>query len=206
MSSQTNKSVLLLLMAVGWCLVPAPVAKAKDANKQDVEKVVQDVRKMLAVLPEVHGESKPDIPKTMKDRMIELQPILGDALLDIIEDLDDKLNRRATNALLKIWDSLSNEQIENYFVTVFELWTEYRQLYPVGIEAYIAMNYRLNEFSWGGIPEAEDVRIKTTTRHFLDAEPYRKAFSYEGPGARTGSIRTEDLELGEHSFYWRTYS
>lgn len=197
MSSQTNKSVLLLLMAVGWCLVPAPVAKAKDANEQDV-------RKMLAVLPEVHGESKPDIPKAMKDRMIELQPILGDALLDIIEDLDDKLNRRATNALLKIWDSLSNEQIENYFVTVFELWAEYRQLYPVGIEAYIAMNYRLNEFSWSGVPEAEDVRIKTTTRHFLDAEPYRKAFSYEGPGARTGSIRTEDLELGEHSFYWIT--
>jgi hypothetical protein len=53
---------------------------------------------------------------------------------------------------------------------------------------------------WAGWP-ADGIRFQFATRttHFLDGKPYGKPFSYQGPVATTGWIRTKDLALGKHS-------
>ena len=194
------KIFAILIIMAGYITQPV-IAEIHGPNYVETEKYV---RQELGGLDEIRHEGRPNLPENFQRKLIDFQPVSGEVLLDIIENLDDLLNPRATNALLKIWDSLSDEQIEDYFYMVFDLSTDYRKKYPAGAKTYIGMSYRLNEFGWGGVPDAEDVKVKTLTRHFLDGKKCSEDLSYEGPMARTGNFCIKDLDIGPHIFNWIT--
>lgn len=194
------KIFTILIITLGYA-TDFVIAEIHGPNYVETEKYI---RQQLGEINEIRHESRPNLPENFQRKLIDFQPVSGEVLLDIIEDIDDPLNRQTTNALLKIWDSLASEQIEDYFYMVFDLWTDYRKKYPQGAGSYIGMSYRLNEFGWGGVPDAEDVKIKTLTRHFLDGDKCSEDFSYDGPMAATGSFSVKNLDIGPHIFNWIT--
>ena len=78
--------------------------------------IAAQTRDVIRGLPElVHPDLIVEIPSEAQDWLVAMQPTSGDELLRIIADADDPLNRRATNALHSIWQSLSPSQIGAYF-------------------------------------------------------------------------------------------
>lgn len=164
---------------------------------------LDDIRRCLAASPEIEHESRPSLPPELQGLISSHQPKSGDLLLSIIADPENKLNRRATNAFLHTWDSMTRAQIETYFRHAMKPWVRLRKQYPQHVDASIAMGYSVR-YAWGGWPSEKDFQMQTATTHFLDGKPYGKPFAYEGPMAGTGWVRTEDLAIGKHSFHLLT--
>lgn len=163
-------------------------------------RLLQEIRKILTKLPQIEHDSRPDLPVKIRTHLISLQPDAGDALLAIIADPKDTLNRRATNALIKIWDQLAPEQIDAYLKQSMECYLRHRPRYPQGIKAYIGIGYRIRH-GWGGWPEAEGFTLRTVSTRYLDGQPHGQPFSYQGPMASAGGIRVDGLDLGQHSVH-----
>ncbi len=161
---------------------------------------LDDIRRRLTSLPEVQHESRPPIPEDLKRLIESYQPRSGDYLLSIIGQPDDKLHRRATNAFLHLWESMSAGQVQSYLHLALAPYAKLRPQYPQGVDAMIEMGYCVR-YGWGGWPPEGRLALKTTTKHTLDGKAYGKPFSYEGPGAGTGWLRTKDLALGKHAFH-----
>jgi hypothetical protein len=150
------------------------------------------------VLPDITEEVKPDIPDGLKADIVGHQPRSGNFLLSLIADPGNKLHRRAVNAFIHTWDSMTAEQVDAYVRHMLILRADLRERYPQGIDAVIGMG-RYSRHGWGGWPSGDGFRFDTRTTHFLDGKPYGHSYSYPGPLATTGWLATKDLSLGKHS-------
>ena len=160
---------------------------------------LEDIRRRLAALPEI-DDSRPPLPEDLKHLISFYQPRSGDYLLSIIGNTEDELNRRATNAFLHTWESMTTSQIQSYLQLAMTPNAKLRNRYPQGVDAWIAMGYHIR-YGWGGWPPDQGFEMQTVTSHFLDGKPYGKPFAYSGPLACTGWLRTKDRALGKHSFH-----
>jgi hypothetical protein len=160
---------------------------------------LNDIRGRLSALPEI-DDSRPPLPEDLKHLILLYQPRSGDFLLSIIGNADDKLNRRATNAFLHTWESMTPVQIQSYLQLAMTPYAKLRQQYPQSVDAMIEMGYHVR-YGWGGWPPDTQFEMKTVTTHVLDGKAYGKPFSYQGPLAGTGWLRTKDQALGKHSFH-----
>ncbi len=160
---------------------------------------LDEIRRHLAALPKI-DDSRPPLPEDLKLLIRLNQPKSGDFLLSIVADTDDKLNRRATNALLHTWESMTTSQIQAYLQLAMTPHAKPRERYPQGVDAAIKMGYYVR-YGWGGWPPDKAFEMRTVTTHFLDGKAYGKPFAYQGPLAGTGWLRTKDQPLGKHSFH-----
>jgi internalin A len=180
-------------------LLPAFSVAAED-------EIFEEIRWLLSDSPQIEGDERPGIPADTKDYVLAKQPDSGDALLAIISDPNDPLNRRATNAFLRCWESMSPEQIDTYFKVAMTAYTRLRPQYPQGAQAYIGAGYTIR-YGWGGWPRVKDIKISTSSYKILDGQvrgqPRGKLggepFTYEKHMASTGGIPVEDLGLGTHT-------
>ncbi|HUW18009.1 MAG TPA: leucine-rich repeat domain-containing protein [Sedimentisphaerales bacterium] len=177
---------------------------ANSALGQD--EVPEEIRRMLSELPEIEDDDRPDISDELKDYIVAMQPASGNALLAIISDPEDVVHRRAANAFLQTWASMSAEQIGAYLRYSMTAYTRLRPQYPQGAEAYVGGGYTIR-YGWGGWPVDKDVKIRTSSYKILDGQvggmPHGgldgKPFDYEGPMAGTGGIPVAELGLGRHT-------
>ena len=160
---------------------------------------LDEICRRLAAFPEI-DDSRPPLPEDLKLLIRLHQPKSGDYLLSIIGNTDDKLNRRATNALLHTWKSMTTSQIQAYLQLAMTPHAKPRERYPQGVDAMIEMGYYVR-YGWGGWPPDKAFEMRTVTTHFLDGKAYGKPFAYQGPLAGTGWLRTKDQPLGKHSFH-----
>jgi len=160
--------------------------------------ILQEIRSILSDLPEIKGDTRPDIPPEVRERILAMQPDSGDALLAIIADPKDNLNRKATNAFIKTWESITPVQIDTYFKVALTAYTKLRPQYPRGIEAYIGTGYTVR-YGWGGWPNVKGIKMRTTSYKILDGQPYGKPYHYEGHQASVVGILLGGLDLGTHS-------
>jgi len=178
---------------------PATAIEEDERAWSEAESISRELRQMLAQLAMIEfDDSRPDIPDGLKELILELQPPSGDALLEIIADPEDDLNRRATNVLIKVWNSLSPRQIETYFKAAMTASVDARPEYPQGLKALVDTGYQIR-YGWGGWPDVDDITIRTTSYWTLDGRRNVKPFHYEGPAAGTGWIPLYDLSLGRHT-------
>lgn len=161
-------------------------------------KQTQAVRQVLSALPEIDGESPEDIPAELRDYLVAGQPQAGSELLSIIRKPDNPLHRRATNALLQIWQSLSPEQIETYFRLSMTAYVSARPTYPQGLAAYVGAGYRIR-YGWGGWPRVEGIKMLTSSQKYLDGQAYGDAFRYNGHQASAGGLKIDKLLPGKHT-------
>lgn len=188
--------VLAILSLVGlanakeqFSMIPAPP-----------KRLLVEIRQLLSEMHEIRGEIKPDISADVRDYLVSLQPDAGNALLTVIANSIDNLNRRATNTLLQIWEHLTWEQINAYLQHSMECYIRYRSQYPQGFRAYIGTGYCVR-YSWGGWPRDKNFKVRTVSSRYLDDKLWGQPFHYEGPGASSGDIRLDSLDLGQHSVY-----
>jgi hypothetical protein len=164
------------------------------------ERVIVEIRQILAGMDEVRGDFEPDISADIRDHLVSLQPDAGNALLLVIADSNDNLNRRATDTLLQILEHLTWEQINTYLQLSMECYTRQRPQYPQGVKAGIETGYCIR-YSGGGWPPDENFKMRTVTSRYLDDELYGQPFHYYGPQASSGGICLDALDLGRHSVY-----
>lgn len=199
MKLETIAARLLCITIVLISWLPGFSAAAED-------EVFEEILRLLSDSPQIEGDQRPDIPADIKDYVLTKQPDSGDALLAIISDPNDPLNRQATNAFLRCWESMSPEQIDTYFKVAMTAYTRLRPQYPQGAQAYIGAGYTIR-YGWGGWPKVKDIKISTSSYKILDGQvrglPDGKLggrpFRYEKHMARTGGILVADLGLGTHT-------
>ena len=160
---------------------------------------LEEIRRRLAAFPKIDG-SRPPLPEDLKHLILLYQPRFGDYLLSIIGNTEDELNRRATNAFLHTWETMTPSQIQAYLQLAMTHYAKLRKRYPQGVDARIAMGYCIR-YGWGGWPPGQPFEMQTVTTHFLDGKPYGKPFTYSGPLAGTGWLHTKNQALGKHAFH-----
>lgn len=160
---------------------------------------LEDIRRRLAAFPKI-DDSRPPLPEDLKRLIVLYQPRSGDYLLSIIGNTDDELNRRATNAFLHTWESMTPSQIQSYLQLAMTPYAKLRNRYPQGVDAKITMGSYLR-YGWGGWPPDQPFEMRAVTTHFLDGKPYGKPYAYSGPVARTGWLHTKNRALGKHSLH-----
>ncbi|MHC4645166.1 MAG: leucine-rich repeat domain-containing protein [Planctomycetota bacterium] len=201
---ETKMKFWVIFAAVVFIVLSMPGLSADSAVED--EDVLSQVASMLSDLAPIEDEGRPDIGSQFKDYIVAMQPGSGDALLEIIKDPEDELSRRATNAFLHAWESMSPEQIDTYFKCAMTAYTKLRPRYPQGTEAYVGAGYTVR-YGWGGWPRGRDVKMRTSSYKILDGQfrglPHGeldgKPFHYEGPMASSGGILVADLGLGAHT-------
>ena len=134
-----------------------------------------EIEDILAEAMERKSRGNPDFNDIMLEKLVNGQPKTGDVLLGKIKEINDPCNRIAAIAFSKIWDSLTKEQINSYFSTAFDVYTEFNDFYQVGDDAYIGMNYELLPYA---IPKDANLVINTATIHFLNGKQHGQAFKY----------------------------
>lgn len=197
MTALRKTFIILFFIILIQVQATEPTATAKTDTQVKGE-ILQEICLLLSDLPEIKGDQQPAIPDEIKDFVLEMQPDSGNALLVIIADPQDNLNRWATNAFIKTWESMTPEQIDTYFKVAMTAYTKLRPQYPQGIEAYVGTGYAIR-YGWGGWPKVKGIKIRTTSYKILDGQPYGNPFHYEGHQASAGGILLADLDLGTHS-------
>jgi hypothetical protein len=195
-----NRFLLPLLAAL--CapaqVLAAPVEAVPAARFASPEAAHKYLRAALEPLPIPRGESAEALPAPLLSTIEASQPQSGQALLEIIADKKSALHRRAVNAFVAAWQSMSGEQIVQYFSLQMEPQSRLRSRYPEAFEASGQVSYGLG-YGWGG--RVRDFPIRVRSEFFVDGKPFGEARSYstDGEPAASGSVKTSGLAPGAHT-------
>lgn len=196
------------LLAASLSLAAAPLQAQQDAPQaaapariESREQLESSLRQALSAQPEPWGESKEPLPQVLAALIESNQPRSGDFLLALAGDGKSPLQRRAVNAFVESWKSMSAEQISAYLRAAMVFDVAARAHYPEGFNVYVGCSYK-PRFGWGGFP-SEGFELSTSTLGLLDGQPWDKPYPYKGPMAGTYPLQTGKLALGEHSVVMR---
>ncbi len=184
-----NKSIFSLIFIPVLLLTWIQALHANEA--------LREIRQIVAELPEIDRISRRHIPDDVIDKILSHQPASGNALLEVIANPEDNLNRRATNVLMKIWENLTPEQIGRYFQIAMPASIEYRPQYLQGVEARIVIDSGI-KYGEGGWPVNKGLKIKKKYSRYLDGKLYGEIIdsnNYQG----IFYIPLSELDIGQHT-------
>ncbi len=203
--------------AKGTRLLAAPsfssAVKAAPQPKTDSRRLWpalwNEMSAQLSTMPEVTNDTRPALPPRLKSLIESSQPQAGDILLAILAEPENPLYRKATNAFVRSWNTMTAEQIEAYFQNALVFKASPRPTYPQGVEAEIRLEYQMargpsGSVGWNAWPLEDEMGFKsedfkTWTTIFLDGQQRGDPFYFYGPGATVGWISTQKLDVGTHS-------
>ena len=142
------------------------------------------------------------LPLSLEKLIVSNQPQSGNLLLSVLTDTNHPTHRRAVNAFVNTWETMSPLQLRAYFQSAMRLTLRQRPTFPVGVPGAVGFDYTVN-YGWSGWPKRGDAsfpadNFKTHTTHFLDGKEH-STFDFQGPMATTEWIDTNNLSLGKHA-------
>lgn len=179
-------------------LLTAPIQIEVLPNDHKTPKLVtvrENMRRELIAFPRFHS---PKVPKTLHCLVRDHLPDSGDYLLKVLVGGDDSLRWPAMVTFADAWDQMTHEQVKRYLQLSLKHTVDRREKCPQGVDAMIGMGFGFG-LDYRCVPADRKYKSHILTTHFLDGKQYGGPFSYSKYSARTGSIKTEDLELGKHS-------
>jgi len=189
MSNLKAKPFELLTVPIQIEILPS------DQNTPKLDTVRENMRRELIAFPRFHT---PTISKTLHRLVRDHLSDSGDYLLKVLEGDDDSLHWPARVTFADSWDQMTHEQVKRYLQLALKHTVDQREQYPQGIDAMIGMGFGYG-LDYRCVPADRQYKSHILTTHFLDGKQYGEPFSYSKYSARTGSIKTKDLELGKHS-------